>query len=46
MLLVTFSLQSTPDNSNVQGKSKKVRVVGSSKKIAESKVKKKFFTAQ
>ena len=32
-------IQSTPDNSNLQGKSKTVRVVGSSKKIAESKVK-------
>ena len=27
-------LQSTPVNSNLQGKSKKVRVIGSSKKIA------------
>ena len=40
-------VQSTPDNSNLQGKSKKVQVIGSSKKIAESKVKKKtVFTAQ
>ena len=31
-----------PDNSNVQGKSKKVRVIGSSKKIAGSKQKKQF----
>ena len=38
-------IQSTPDNSNLQGKSKKVRVIGSSKKIAESKVK-TVFTAQ
>ena len=41
-------MQSTPDNSNLQGKSKKrfeltgVRVIGSSKKIAESKVKNSF----
>ena len=35
-------IQSTPDNSNLQGKSKKVRVIGSLKKIAESKVKKQF----
>ena len=34
-----FSLQSTPDNSNLQGQSKKVRVIGSSKKIAGSKEK-------
>ena len=27
-----FEIQSTPDNSNLQGKSKKVRVIGSSKK--------------
>ena len=27
---VFFQLQSTPDNSNLQGKSKKVRVIGSS----------------
>ena len=33
----------TPDNSNLQGKSKKVRVIGSSKKIAESKVKNSFY---
>ena len=37
-------LQSTPDNSNLQGKSKKkVRVIWSSKKIAESKVKNSFY---
>jgi len=36
-------IQSTPDNSNLQGKSKKVRVIGSSKKIAESKVKNSFY---
>ena len=36
-------LQSTPDNSNLQGKSKRVRVIGSSKKIAESKVKNSFY---
>ena len=29
----TCYIQSTPDNSNLQGKSKKVRVIGSSKKI-------------
>ena len=39
-------LQSTPDNSNLQGKPKKVRVIGSSKKIAGSKEKKTVFTAQ
>ena len=45
-------IQSTPDNSNLQGKSKKrfelsgVRVTGSSKKIAEGKVKKTIFTAR
>ena len=43
-----FKVQSTPDNSNLQGKSKKfelsgVRVIGSSKKIAESKVKNSFY---
>ena len=37
-----MNIQSTPDNSKLQGKSKKVRVIGSSKKIAESKVKKQF----
>ena len=36
-------LQSTPDNSNLQGKSKKVRVIGSSKKIAGRKVKNSFY---
>ena len=36
-------LQSTPDNSNLQGKSKKVPVIGSSKKIAETKVKNSFY---
>ena len=36
-------IQSTPDNSNLQGKSKKVRVIGSSKKIAESKLKNSFY---
>ena len=40
---VTFHIQSTPDNLNLQGKSKKVRVIGSSKKIAESKVKNSFY---
>ena len=38
-----YKIQWTPDNSNLQGKSKKVRVIGSSKKIAESKVKNCFF---
>ena len=41
-------LQSTPDNSNLQGKSKKVRVIASSsyrelEKIAESKAKNSFY---
>ena len=45
-------VQSTPDNSNLQRKSKKgssydqlsgVRVTGSSKKMAESKVKNSFY---
>ena len=36
-------IQSTPDNSNLQGKLKKVRVIGSSKKIAGSKVKNSFY---
>ena len=35
-------IQSTPDDSNLQGKSKNVRVIGSSKKIAASKEKKQF----
>ena len=35
-------VQLTPNNSNLQGKSKKVRVIGSSKKIAGSKEKKQF----
>ena len=39
-------LQSTPDNSNLHGKPKKVRVIGSSKKIAGSKEKKAVFTGQ
>ena len=38
-------VQLTPNNSNLQGKSKKVRVIGSSKKIAGSK-EKTVFTAQ
>ena len=38
-------LQSTPDNSNLQGKSKIVRVIGSSKTLAGSK-EKTDFTAQ
>ena len=36
-------VQSPPDNSNLQGKSKKVRVIGSSKKIAGSKEKNSFY---
>ena len=36
-------LQSTPDNSNLQGNSKTVRVIGNSKKIAEGKVKNSFY---
>ena len=38
-----FEAQSTPDNSNLQGKSKKIRVIRSSKKIAENKVKNSFY---
>ena len=38
-------VQSIPDISNLQGKSKKVRVIGSSKKIAGTKAK-KVFTVQ
>ena len=38
-----LSIQSTPDNSNLQGKSKKVRVIGNSKKIAGSKEKNRFY---
>ena len=38
-------LQLTPDTLNLQGKSKKVRVIGSSKKIAGSK-KKTVFAVQ
>ena len=36
-------IQSTPDNSNLQGESKQVRVIGSSKKIARSKEKNSFY---
>ena len=36
-------LQSTPDSSNLQGKSKKIRVIGSSKKIVVSKEKKRVY---
>ena len=39
----TIEIQLTPDNSNLQGKSKKVRVIGSSKKIAGSKEKNSFY---
>ena len=38
-----MKLQSTPDNSNLEGRSKKVRVIGSSKKIAGSKEKNGFY---
>ena len=38
-----MEVQLTPDNSNLQGKSKKVRVIESSKKIAESMVKNSFY---
>ena len=41
-----MKLQSTADNSNLQGKSKKARVIGSSRKIPGSKEKKTVFTAQ
>ena len=37
-----FPIQSTPDDSKLQGKSKKVRVVGSPKKIAGSRKKNKL----
>ena len=37
-------MQSTPDNSNLQGKSKKVRVIGSLKKTAESTVENSFYS--
>ena len=30
MIIIIIIIQSTPDNSNLQGKSKKVRVIGSS----------------
>ena len=33
----TLDIQSTPDNSNLQGKSKKVRVIGISRQITGSK---------
>ena len=39
---VLSDIQSTPDNSNLQGKSKKGSSYWESKKIAESKVKKQF----
>ena len=35
-------LQSIPDSSNLQGESKKFRVIGSTKEIAVSKEKKEF----
>ena len=40
IFLTTFleiAVQSTPDNSNLQGKSEKVRVTGSSKQVTENK---------
>ena len=40
---LVYCIQSNPDNYNLQGKSKKIRVIGSSKKIAESKVKNSFY---
>ena len=45
-LLFTLLIKPTPDNSNLQRNSKKVRVIGSSKKIAGSKEKLTVFTAQ
>ena len=38
-----MKLQSTADNSNLQGKSKKARVIGSLRKIAGGKEKKNSF---
>ena len=38
-------MQSTPDDSNLQGKSKKIRVIGTSKQIAGSKGKTSFYCA-
>ena len=43
VVIVTSLLQSTADNSNLQGKSKKVRVIGSLKKIAGSKEENSFY---
>ena len=42
--LILYLIQSTPDNSNLQGKSKKVRVLGSLKEIAGSKGKTSFYS--
>ena len=42
--LTLYLIQSTPDNSNLQGKSKKVRVIGSLKEIAGSKGKTSFYS--
>ena len=42
LFYIYTKLQSTPDNSNFQVKSKKVRVIGSSKNMAGSKEKKQF----
>ena len=40
---VFYNIQSTPDNSNLQGKSKKFQVIGNPKKIAGSKEKNSFY---
>ena len=44
--VVSKDVQSTPDNSNLQGKSKKMRVIGSSKKIVRSKEKNSFYCTE
>ena len=43
IFLIQSLLQSTADNSNLQGKLRKVRVIGSSKKIAGSKMRNSFY---
>ena len=43
IFLIQSLLQSTSDNSNLKGKLRNVRVIGSSKKIAGSKVKNSFY---
>ena len=40
--MICLGIQSTPETSNLQEKSKKVRVIGSSKEIAGSKEKRLF----